>query len=481
MSRVLDRHTWNPVLHIDVVGGSLPAEELRRRTLSLMLEDNARKYDQLEWRLDNRDGMLTDVRNLALGLIVRVRYGYANDTSRWRTFIITRCRGGVGVKGVDNPAVGQNESVIMYYGRNRNAPNLKSKRGKNKGKSPGVPKPSGDGVKTYSKRNPGRATGDIIRLENIRRPAEIDLDAAEKRVFEVRRTSDAVREIARQLGFADDAIYIEETSDDISGVVIPSGMTIGHWLKQQQVELDWILKTEGRVFRFHSQRWTSSKDKIKKQYTYGGPYILRLNFDFDFRLPMPNKVQLKGRNVISRYTTNVSYDELQSPIQNKVMQFYLRGASAIDDDLTQRLKHLSRDYIGPASGATKRKLVDKAARSFVRKHVRAIRINAELVGDPDVEAGDSISLAGIGNELFDGAWFIEQAKHIFSGTTYVTRLDLRVPGKKSKQGAMYNSRYGTVDPDAVSKGIKAPYTQTTLYGTNVAYKQLGERNLPRNR
>jgi hypothetical protein len=72
----VDYRTWNPVLNLDVVSGPFSAEELRERTLRFEIRDFARRYDEIEWTLDNRDGLMTRPEFLALGLLLRVRYGY---------------------------------------------------------------------------------------------------------------------------------------------------------------------------------------------------------------------------------------------------------------------------------------------------------------------------------------------------------------------------------------------------------------------
>ena len=113
-------NSWNPNFHVEVLHGTIPGAELRDRTVSLTLIDNAREYDTIEWVLINNDGLLTRIENMALGLLVQVRIGYMDYTMNWRTFVISRMRGGVGVYGRANPAVSEDNSTITLSGRNRN-------------------------------------------------------------------------------------------------------------------------------------------------------------------------------------------------------------------------------------------------------------------------------------------------------------------------------------------------------------------------
>jgi hypothetical protein len=138
---VTEFNTWSRALHFKVHHGGISDEILRERTLEITYIDRAVRFDSIEWKLDNRDGLLTRPEYIALGLIVSVKIGYLDGSFPWKSFVITRLSGGVGVYGRRDPAVGDNEAVITYHGRNRNAPGGKpgkwSKRAKPRPKKPG--------------------------------------------------------------------------------------------------------------------------------------------------------------------------------------------------------------------------------------------------------------------------------------------------------------------------------------------------------
>jgi hypothetical protein len=117
-----DFSTWNPAFQVSVLSGVLTAEEMRVRTLRLTYVDRITEFDHIEWELNNADGELTRIENIAQGMIVRIKLGYIDGTFPWRSFIINRLHGGVGVYGKESFAVGESDSKITFYGRNRNAP-----------------------------------------------------------------------------------------------------------------------------------------------------------------------------------------------------------------------------------------------------------------------------------------------------------------------------------------------------------------------
>lgn len=295
-------NTWNPILHFDVLMGGVAPAIMQERTLGFVLEDNSRVYDQIEWTLDNSDGLLTNVGNLALGQLVRVRLGYIDATTTWKTFIITRMNGGVGAAGGDRRAVGSGESQITYYGRNRNAPDLRGKH--NKGG--GIPRPTGKGHGNYQLHKRGGTTQDVTSLDQLKRSMVRNPDEL-TRVYNVSKISDVAREIARELGYTDDKIFIQDTEDTRSMVVIPPGSSYDAFLRDAASELGWRLRVTEAGFHFHASNWSGLGKSEPLTLTYGGPDILSLTIDGDFRLPIPNKVSVRSHDPAMRRTNVATF------------------------------------------------------------------------------------------------------------------------------------------------------------------------------
>ena len=424
-----NRKTFNPSLHFDVVHGGYILDVLLDRTLSFTLEDNWKGYDQITWRLDNRDGLLTDVKHLALGLLVRVRLGYASDTQSWRSFVISRLTGGVGVATGGNaiPAVGADDSIIEYSGRNRNAPDLRGRRGRGK-KAYRRNRVTGRGVGKESRRFKGEATADILRYDNAKRSAWHGPLEGERRIFHVRHVSDAVREIALRHGYTEKDMYIETTSDNIETVIIPTGLTDFQFIEQKAAEYNWIFKENNNHFSFHSQRWSKAKSRgVKHIFTYGGADILNLGLDFDFRLPTPKNVRVSTYNPVRRLVATENVTTEGANILDRTIIYDATGTF----DGEQRSTHLHRDPIYVMTGGDQQLAKLKAQNAFIAKHVRAMKINLRVVGNPDVGGGETLTLRGTGSPLVDGDWFIEKAMQVFSGTDYITEIKLGPPRKRS--------------------------------------------------
>lgn len=427
-----DFHTWNPILHFDVVDGPFPAEFLRDRTIRLTIIDNAKKYDRIEWVLDNRDGALTKPEYMALGLLVRIRYGYQGFTSDWRSFVISRMKGGVGVAGRDRAAVDAGSREITYTGRNRNAPDLRKRRRRARR---GMLKPTGTGRNSIGPRR-GRSTSDVMQTEGWFRKDPLYSDPADyPQVFSVSHLSDAVREMARRMGYTTRSMRIEPTDDQLSSVVIPAGLSYDDFLYQKADELGWTYKGKSKTFHFHSDRWSQEKKTIKHVFHYGmSNQVLSLRLDGDFRLPLPRVV--KSKTYVPRVRTALIHQEgdgTSAPVNAAIMLMFREAAGRrrirAPQGATRKAVLEASEEVFTAPGGATQQASKKASKRFVDRQLRALKVQLQVVGDPTIEAAETIQIRGTGTLVVDGPWHVSTVKHIFSGDTYVCDMDLRAPPK----------------------------------------------------
>jgi hypothetical protein len=428
MTSVAKFSTLNPTFQFDVVHGSLPNELLHERTLRFMLEDNDRAYDQIEWTLDNTDGVFTRVENLALGLIIRVRLGYPDRSTGWRAFVITRLRGGVGVYGAGNAPVSDNDREITLSGRNRNAPDIKGrhKRGNRSPRSTG----KGYGSRRVKRRGPPSPS--ITRLEDLRKDGLSD-ETEKDRVFQVQRVSDAARELARRFGYGDNSILIQDTQDVSESIVVPAGWTYAHFFHEMAERVGYIFKM-GRIFEFHEPRWQQAKGKIDHTFLYGdGRDILDLSVDGDFRLPVPRNVKMRAYNPVSRSITVANASPEDSPVVDAITQVTLGGTRSRTRNSEEIDSNLRQSEVYHFSGASQNLKDHKAQKLFFNRNIRALHLTVTVVGNPTVIARDLVSIKGTGAQFVDSKpWYVGKARHIYNGTTYVTTMSLQQPPRRRK-------------------------------------------------
>ena len=243
-----------------------------------------------------------------------------------------------------------------------------------------------------------------------------------------RRTSEAIRSIAYELGFDTAYCLIEDTPDKIEAVSVPPGQPIGLWLAAQARKFGYVFRIDDAGFHFHSHRW-SGVPTLRRAYDYGGSDVLELGIDGDLRLPIPKSVQTKGLDHLNREVVVVGAHSGQT----SVASMFLKNAGALDSSAIR--ENLSRDYTMPVFAPAK-VASTKAVQAFVARQLQSYKILLTVVGDPAVMAGFNISINGAGTPLIDGTWYAEEVHHIFDGTDYKTKLVLKMPPKHTVTGVL---------------------------------------------
>lgn len=436
-----------PHFILDTVFGGLPGDELRKRTLKMEIIDNAHSYDEILLTLNNRDGLVTSVEFLSLGLLLRVRYGYSENTSDWRAYVISRAKGGVGCRSMD-AGLTENEGAIQLRGRNRNAPDAR-----NKGR-PKAPRVTGRGRGEQYVGKGGGATGDVTYTETLHRkdPRYSDWDEFPRRYL-VTRVSDAVEEIARRIGYPRARIFVEQTEDQVPEVVLPSGIKVDDWIRHQAQRFEYTYKCNNKEFRFHSVRWKGLDARQKHTFDFArDANTLKLNVDADFTLPVPSIVRARGYNpILNRIVIADVGEGVGNPQQAIAVGYTLDDAVKRHPrklDIQQYLKRKEELFhtTGGASGTT----LTKAQKRYTDRHLRAMKLTLTSPGNHTIEANDEAILKNIGNPIFDKNWHIAQARHVFDGTTYQTILTLSPPAART--GGRIVKRFGARDGQAVTFG-----------------------------
>lgn len=444
---VRDYNTWNPQLSMEVLKGGFLGSELRRRTLSLIYTDRASKFDEIEWELDNHDGYCTRAENIAVGLLFRIRLGYLGARIPPQTFIINKIAGGPGVNTRNRMSVGASASKIKYTGRNRNAPGQITGKGKIK---------------------KGKYAGPTSSVTNF----DMFLGASAKqkggtRIFHVRRTSDAVREIAARNGFSGPYAIIQDTPDVTENVVIPASKSDGEFLLQQATRFGYSFKIDHLGFHWHSERWGKSQTSgpVERLFYGSSGDIEDVRIVGDIKLPLPLQVQAKGRDHQVRMGHVTSMDANAAGLRGNTTSFYFLGLPDPDSPggkstpgSIDRLANLTRveQFISPE---TVQVASVEATDRFIKRHLAALKLEIVCVGNPRLLAGRTVQVGGCFTRLVDGLWWIDEAKHMFSGATYKTKITVKKPPPpktakgKVQVGQIFDERFSGAGGKATSSSV----------------------------
>lgn len=414
-------YTWNRSLHVSVVDGALPTELLMERTLGLTYFDRSREFDSIEWKLDNRDGLLTRPEYIAAGMTVRLKIGYINGAFPWKVFVINRFQGGLGVYGHKNPAVGSNESEITFYGRNRNAPGGRGARPWRRTAQPPPKKP----------RKSFPATADITSQELL-------LDSKDKpRIVKAETTAEAVLRIAERNGFEEAFTCIQPTDDHIEEVRLKEGQSDGQFLAELAGRFHWVFKISDQTLFWHSPNWSGAKRIVADKLHYGvSGDILTLTVDCDFRLPVPGRTKGVGYDWRNRSILIADFDRSKAEGQANIATGFVGGL--LNDP--GRYQTLTRYDTFPVLANGLPQANSKTIQQFINKHYRAFILVVKCVGNPKLLANRLVDIAGIGSPFADGRWLIDEARHDVSSSTYETEVKLKPPPKQQAAGRVVIGR-----------------------------------------
>lgn len=453
--------TWNPVMHLQVLSGRISSAEFLARTIRVRYVDRIKEHDTLEMEMLNSDGLFTDPRAMAAGMIVAIKMGYIDGSFPWKVFILNRMRGGLGVMGRQDPMVGQQESIITLFGTNRNAAGGKTGAGwslkRRSAKSITFP---GEATGTYTKKGKARvrkerrtfaATSDMLSAEmSLNRAWDagkgVGGAGAQPRIVIAKSSAEAVRVIAQRAGFRAGALLVQDTADQIERVSIPAGRTVVEHLRIMSDQFGFEFKIdEGGILHWHSPVWGGDTTSAKKgqpvdTFVYGaGPDIIKLSVDADFRLPMPSKITRRGIDPMTRQVLTGDVDMMQATKASNVGRGYIRGlgldASSAGGG-SPEAAILTRDYEYPVVAQSLLQVKDKAQRDFIHQFFRGFMLSAECIGNPRLLAGKLLEIGGTGSIFGDGIWLIGEAHHTIqngtagggSGTiVYGTNVRLQLP------------------------------------------------------
>lgn len=415
---VIDYNTWNPVFEVQVLDGVLPSEIMIARTLEFTYIDRVKQFDDIEWKLDNRDGLLTRPEKLAAGLLIRFRVGYLGAMMPWRTMVINRARGGLGVYGRENPAVGEKEGTVTFAGRNRNAAGGKvpNPSWSNRAKAPRVSK-SGKGPKIFGPTMSG--SSDMV-LGKKDKP----------RIVDAQTLYDGIAEIARRNGFEGPFVLLEDPEEDLESgrLVIPASRTDGQYLADEAASRGWMFKIDGDYFHFHSPSWPGGRFDVVDSLIYGsGPDITELTFDADLQLPLPRSIKTTSINPMTRQM--VTYQAERSQLQGKaqIAIGYLKNM-----EHPAREAQTYQDLTFSSLALSQKQVTKQTIDAFIARHMRAFQLNVSCVGNPRLLAGRLVDISGVGSPFADGRWLIKEARHKIragSSLVYATDIHLGPPTK----------------------------------------------------
>ena len=366
----------NPVASLTALAGAdtLTDATLFERLLEMTYEDLAGKPPVLRMKFRDPEGSFFDLDTLALGAQFRVSFGY-NEDRLVRDVIIRYVEGfssehdGGGIELSGHPVV-------------------------------------------------------LDRLHTRAGPASSDVA-----LFESTRVTDAVRAVARSVGFAGTSLVIEDNDTTIESIAFRQDETAAQFISRTAILLDYTWSVNNSTLHFHSRRFRDLP-VVRDLPLRGGDQVLSWRFEGDLRIPAPGRVTATGYNPRRReaegftatpegdapagvgFTTPTVGPFQPSPPPRGAAQQALVATDQLPTSL-------------PAAKARTRAQAHLQARAD-----RQWKLAMRLTGSPEILARRWINITDAPLWLA-GAWYIRGVRHSFSVgggyTTEISEATRRVP------------------------------------------------------
>jgi hypothetical protein len=255
------------------------------------------------------------------------------------------------------------------------------------------------------------------------------------RVFENKKRSDVVREIAEENGYGGALQDIEDTGE-VLPLITQARMTDAQFLRQLATREGFEFYVDFDGLHFHQRRLGQRPVRVLRWYTLPEVgEILSMSIENDVTAK-PGAVSLQGRNPLTRQNivarganATTSRDSLAPIIEIVDPE---TGATRLER------RNVSEE-VRPSPQATAGSAQREADARFRRAQLTAVELTATVIGDPSLLAKTVVEIQGIGQRL-SGKYYVKEAKHRIDGSGYTVELKCGSDGHNQRGGAPSQGR-----------------------------------------
>jgi phage protein D len=252
---------------------------------------------------------------------------------------------------------------------------------------------------------------------------------ARTRGFEGLTRSAVVRAVAREHGFDDGAIDVQETTETFD-VINQAAETDARFLRRLAAREGFVFYVDAAGLHWRRRREDSPPTHVFSWYGGDRGDLLSVNVESDL-VKRVGSVTVQARDPIAK-TTTVATSSAASATRatlGDVVEVVdpASGASTI-------LARNATSSVAMSSAATPSGAAREAEARFVTAEREAVKLSIVVVGDPTIEAKTLIELRGI-SPLLSGTYYVTEAKHVLQGGAYTCELKLRRDGNGRTTGA----------------------------------------------
>lgn len=242
--------------------------------------------------------------------------------------------------------------------------------------------------------------------------------------FNLRR-SQVVRELALEMGFTDDQMFIQNTEEVYPHIIVHS-QTRTQLIKEmaRREGFDFYIDFDG--FHFH-ERDLAQKPQLTLRYRKGDPNnglsdIIKFSFDKGVDAMKPGAIRVMGRDPLTKELVDFTADNTTVPRTSLGGSVIIAGP---DDEAQEPLVSKTKSaVIVPTTELTAEGMRRYARGLFKRVQLNAIELKCTARGRPELLAKSNVKIEGFGPTL-SGIYYVAQVKHTVGGSNYTMDLHLK--------------------------------------------------------
>lgn len=240
------------------------------------------------------------------------------------------------------------------------------------------------------------------------------------RTFDNVRRSDIVRQIAREGGYGDSVVDIEETP-----VVYPriaqGGLTDAQLLVRLARQEGFEFYVDQTGFHWHRRRVGAAPARVLRWFTdqFAGD-VVTFNIDNDITA-RPGRVRRRGRDPLEGEDIDESADD-----SNDTERPVLSPIRIVVDPETRQSRTevlVGSEEVSPTSAPNATTARREAVGRFRRIQQTAIKMKMTIVGDPNMLAKSVVEVQGMATRL-NTRYYVKSVEHSISGGGYLCELEM---------------------------------------------------------
>lgn len=243
------------------------------------------------------------------------------------------------------------------------------------------------------------------------------------RAFEQKSRSQVARQIAREHGFTDAFVHIEDTAE-VYGCINQAGETDARLLARLARREGFQFYVDQTGLHWHSRRFGDAPVRVYRYYTDPGQGdILGIHIDNDV-LAKAGRAAVRGRDPKRRQTIAAAGSDAETVRDSLADVLEVVDPETGTTTLDARNATAS---VRPSAASTPGRAKREADARFRTSSRQTVQLRMQAVGDPAQTAKSIIEIQGI-TALLSGKYYVKRAKHILSTSGYLMELDCSKDG-----------------------------------------------------